>query len=293
MTTTNVSYVFFGTGALAESVLASLMRGGYTPKAIVTKPDSLQGRHMQLTSPHIKTWADSKGIDVFQPKKLDQDFFETLSLVHADLFIVASYGKIIPENILILPVHGVLNVHPSLLPLYRGPSPIESTLLHGDLITGVTIIKLDKEMDHGPIVAQNAFTLNPEVTSGTLEVESGQRGGELLVQVLPHYLEGTLIPKEQDHSKASICKKITKEIGEITLNINANDVRCKFRALTPWPSVYFFHKHDGKTIRVKVASIDMTTYMSDDQTAKDIILSVVPEGKKEMDFQSFLRGYSK
>lgn len=287
----SISYAFFGTGPLAESVLATLVRDGYTPKLIVTKPDSLQGRHMHLTAPHIKTWAEMKGIPVLQPIKLDEEFIHNLQSTNYDLFIIASYGKIIPEAILNLSTQGTLNVHPSLLPLYRGPSPIESALLDGTTEIGISIMKLDKEMDHGPILAQTAFTFPLDATSGKLEVSCGQLGGELLSQVLPHYLEGTLIPKEQDHSKATLCKKITKDLGEISLNSSADDVRRKFRALTPWPSIYFFIEHDAKTIRIKVTSVDLVTKTEPSATAKDIILSVIPEGKKEMDWDSFVRGY--
>lgn len=287
----SISFVFFGTGPLAESVLASLVRAGYTPKLLVTKPDSVQGRNMLLTAPHIKTWCELKGIPIAQPIKLDNEFYEELSKNNYELFIVASYGKIIPDNILNIPKSGVLNVHPSLLPLYRGPSPIESALLNGDKDMGISIMKLDKEMDHGPILIQSKFEINKEATAGTLEVEAGQLGGELLTQILEHYLEGTLVPKEQEHSAATFCKKITKELGEIKLNDNANVVRNKFRALTPWPSLYFFTKHGEKSIRVKVTKVDLTSDTEDSTKAENIILSVIPEGKKEMDWESFKRGY--
>ncbi len=289
---TVISYAFFGTGALAESVLAILVKAGYVPSLVVTKPDSPQGRHMQLTEPHIKTWAKLKGIEVFQPDTLrDLTTDSPLHLKKFDLFIVASYGKIIPDTILNLPIHGVLNVHPSLLPQYRGPSPIESALLDGNLTTGVTIMKLDKEMDHGPILAQSAFTINPLANAGTLEVSSGQLGGELLVSVLPHYLDGTLLPKEQDHSQATVCKKISKELGLIHLEDDIDIVRRKFRALTPWPGLYFFIEHAGRTIRVKVNGVDLVSEEKSSRKASDYLLSVTPEGKKEMDWESFTRGY--
>lgn len=288
----NISFAFFGTGPLAESVLASLVRAGYIPKVIITKPDTLQGRHMQLTAPHIKTWAEMKGIKVLQPEKLsDEEFHYKLQDTNYDLFIVASYGKIIPENILNIPKHGTLNVHPSLLPLYRGPSPIESVLLDGYITTGVSIIKLDNEMDHGPILVQNAFDINGEATAGELEVECGQIGGELLVQVLPSYLDGELIPKKQDHSKATFCKKIIKDLGEISLEIDAITVRRKFRSLTPWPGVFFFIKHNDKLIRIKITQVDLSTPIEVTDLAQDVIKSVIPEGKKEMDWESFKRGY--
>jgi methionyl-tRNA formyltransferase len=288
-----ISYVFFGTGALAESVLASLIRNGYVPSLIVTKPDSPQGRHLQMTPPNIKVWADMKGIPTLQPKKLDAEFSHKLSAISYQLFVVASYGKIIPDDILNIPSYGTLNVHPSLLPKYRGPSPIVSALLDGETTLGVSIMKLDKEMDHGPILVQNAFTVDVEATSGTLEVTCGQLGGDLLAQVLPSYIDGTLIPKEQDHSQATVCKKISKELGEIKLTDSANDVRTKWRALSPWPGLYFFIKHNEKEMRVKITGVDLITPTEDIDTAKDIITSVIPEGKKEMSFESFLRGYIK
>lgn len=287
----NTKYAFFGTGALAESVLASLIKGGYIPTLVVTKPDSVQGRHMQLTAPHIKTWAQLKGIEVFQPSSLKEITHDSpLHSKDFDLFIVASYGKIIPEDLLAIPLHGVLNVHPSLLPLYRGPSPIESTLLDGHMTTGVSIIKLDKEMDHGPILVQNTCTISPFSNAGTLEVTCGQLGGELLVSVLPHYLDGSLIPKEQDHSKATVCKKITKDLGLINLHDDISIVRRKFRALNPWPTIYFFIEHGGKSTRVKINELDLIEE-KESRRAHDYILSVTPEGKKLMDFDSFKRGY--
>jgi len=285
------SFVFFGTGPLAESVLASLVRNGYTPAIVVTKPDSQQGRHMQLTAPHIKTWCEMKGIKVLQPEKLDSEFSQQLVTSNHQLFIVASYGKIIPDEVLNIPKHGVLNVHPSLLPLYRGPSPIESALLDGVTTTGISIMKLDSGMDHGPILLQNAFTINPSATAEMLEVECGQLGGELLVQVLPHYLDGTLIPKEQDHDSATICKKITKDLGEITLTTRADEVQRKFRALTPWPGLYFFINHKEKEIRIKVTAVDLLLEGTDTLVASDVILKVVPEGRHEIGWEEFKRGY--
>ncbi len=284
------SYAFFGTGALAESVLATLVRAGYVPSVVVTKPDSKQGRHMELTAPHIKTWAELKGIKVLQPEKLDDAFINNLQPTTYNLFIVASYGKIIPQAILDIPTHGVLNVHPSLLPLYRGPSPIESALLDGVMTTGVSIMKLDAQMDHGPILIQSAFMIHPESNAGTLEVECGQLGGELLTQVIPHYLDGTLIPKEQEHDKATTCKKITKDLGLIHLDDDIDIVRRKFRALNPWPMLYFFITHADRDIRVKVNDIDCITE-KESRKVIDYIKVVTPEGKKQMDFESFRRGY--
>lgn len=288
----NCTFAFFGTGPLAESVLASLYRAGYVPDLLITKPDAPQGRHMQVSPPNIKVWAEMKNISIYQPESLkDLPSDSPLHDMEFDIFIVASYGKFIPDDLLALPKKGVLNVHPSLLPKYRGPSPIESALLDGVLTTGVSIMKLDDEMDHGPLLAQSAFIIDPTATAGTLEVECGQLGGELLVQSLPHYLEGTLIPKEQNHEEATVCKKITKDLGEITLATNAAEVQRKFRALTPWPSLYFFIPHKEKQMRVKVTKVDLSLTGSDSLVASDVILAVTPEGKHEMPFEDFKRGY--
>ncbi len=286
-----MKYAFFGTGPLAESVVATLMRAGYEPALIVTKPDAPQGRHMALTAPHIKTWAQMKNIPVLQPEKLDDALYHQLVTSDCKLFVLASYGKIIPETILQIPEHGVLNVHPSLLPRYRGPSPIESVLLDGAMTTGVSIIKLDAQMDHGPILTQTAFMINTETTSGTMEVECGQLGGELLVQVLPHYLDGTLTPKEQDHSQATTCKKITKDLGEINLHTRADEIQRKYRALTPWPGLYFFITHKERVMRIKVNKVNLTLSGSESLVASDVIISVTPEGKSEISFEDFKRGY--
>lgn len=287
-----VKYAFFGTGPLAESVLAALDRAGFVPSLVVTKPDAPQGRHMVVTPPTIKVWAEMKHLDVYQPeslKELPED--SPLYTEEFDLFIVASYGKMIPDELLHLPAKGVLNVHPSLLPKYRGPSPIESALLDGVMTTGVSIMKLDSGMDTGPILVQTAFIINMESTAGSLEVECGQLGGELLVQVLPHYMEGTLTPKDQSKEGSTVCKKITKELGEITLTTNGAEVQRKFRALTPWPSVYFFIEHKEKQMRVKVTGVNLTLIGSDTLVASDVITKVIPEGKHEMAFEDFKRGY--
>lgn len=287
-------YVFFGTGPLAESVLAALVRAGFVPALLVTKPDAPQGRHMQMTPPTIKTWAEMKHIPVFQPESLrDLSSDSPLHAAAYDIFVVASYGKIIPDDVLALPKKGALNVHPSLLPKYRGPSPIESALLDGCLTTGVSIIKLDSEMDHGPILVQGALIIDPASTAGLMEAECGMLGGELLAQSLPHYLAGTLIPKEQNHAEATFCKKITKEMGEITLSANAAEVQRKYRALTPWPSLYFFIERNNKKMRVKVTGVNTLLVGSESLTAADVITRVIPEGKSEMTFEDFKRGYLK
>ena len=146
-------------------------------------------------------------------------------------------------------------------------------------------------MDHGGILVQTAFMMDSSATAGTLEVSCGQIGGELLLQALPAYLDGSLIPKEQDHLKATYCTKIEKSLGEITLETKAYEVIRKYRALTPWPGIYFFIEHKDKSMRVKVTIVDTQKNITKDSLASEVILQVIPEGKKEISWEDFKRGY--
>ncbi len=283
----NLKIIFFGTGPLAESVLFSLYNNGYAPELVVTKPDSLVGRHQTLTPPSIKTWCQLKNISVYQPEKLKDETDKSPLLQDYDLAIVASYGKIIPENILNKPKYGFLNLHPSLLPLYRGPSPIESQLRDGAEQIGMSIMKLDKEMDHGPILAQNIIPVTSLDTAGTLEIKAGQMGGQMLIEIIEHYVNGNLIPKEQDHSSATFCKFIEKSEGEIKLTDDINSIKNKYRAFTPWPGIFFFHQHSDKNIRVKINRLNLN-----ENTLDNCIESVTPEGKSEISWADFKHGYT-
>ncbi len=282
----DLKYIFYGTGPLAEAALYSLYHAGLIPVAIVTKPDSPIGRHQTMTEPIIKTWSKSKDILILQPTSLKDEnnilniFFKENKI---DLSIVASYGKIIPESLLSIPKYGTLNIHPSMLPLYRGPSPIESQLLDGATSIGLSIMALDAGMDSGPVYVQTQIpTPIGDWNTETLERICGRAGAELIVQILIFIIEGTLKPIAQDHDKATFCKFIKKEQGEIQYPIDVSELKKKWHALRPWPGIFFFIKHADKEMRVKINNID---------TATSTVLRVTPEGKKEMDWESFERGY--
>ena len=203
-----------------------------------------------------------------------------------DLIIVASFGKIIPKEVLDLPKFGCLNVHPSLLPKYRGPSPIQSQLL--DMAcrgVGVSIIKMDEKMDHGPIIAQEVVEVSPWPDHyDVVEEKLGQAGGALLANIMQSWIEGDLEAKSQEDSEATFVKMIKKEDGLLNLNDDAEKNWRKVLAYSTWPQAHFIHKRkDGKEIRVVVKDAEI----------KDGIftpLRVVPAGKKEMDWESFLKG---
>lgn len=283
-------FIFFGTSELSVGVLTELEKAGFIPSAVICAEDKPVGRKMIITPPIAKVWAQERHIPVFQPKILreEKDPGITQKIVdlapNCDLYIVASYGKIIPQAILDIPAHGTLNVHPSLLPRLRGPSPIQSAILSEEE-TGVSIMLLDAEMDHGPILAQEK-TVVPQWPpySEELELLLATQGGALLARIAPQWIAGTLTPVAQDHTLATFCKKIEKSDGEV--NLASDDpylIFRKVRAFSGWPGVYFFTNYNGKNIRVLITQANF-----EDGTL--VITHVKPEGKKEMSYADFQRG---
>lgn len=279
------SIAFFGGEPLGVPVLEELKACSITPALIVCSPDRKQGRDLQLTPPPVKVWAEKAGIPVFQPDLLHSpDTIKKLSSYN--LFLVVSYARILPKDILNIPKYKTLNVHPSLLPKFRGPSPIRSTILTDERKTGVTIIELDEEMDHGPIVTQKEMIIAPEhwpLRGRELDEALARLGGALLASTLPDWISGTITPKEQDHDAATFTKKFQKADGEINLADDPYQNLLKIRAFDGNPGTFFYTEKNGKQIRVKITDAELDT----DGSLK--ILRVIPEGKKEMDFEVLQR----
>ncbi len=247
-------FVFFGSSYISICSLNALKKRGVSPALIVST-----GFHTIVAE-----WAKENNIPCIAPENLKSDIPE---LHGYDLFLVVSYGKIIPQHILDLPKNGVLNLHPSLLPKYRGPSPIPSAILADDKHTGVTIMKMDEQMDHGPIIAAAPVDFTEWPTTYEVKEIMAEKGVELLLQNL-----GTT-PVEQDHSNATYTKKMKKEDGLIDF---ADDAYLNFRkiqAYTPWPSAFYFAQ--GKRIKITKAHFSNGTLVLD---------RIIPEGKGEMDF---------
>ncbi len=266
-----INYIFFGTPDVASETLEILKQAGYLPSLIVTSPDKPQGRKMILTPPPVKTWAIENNIPYIQPEKLTDLILE---IPNVDLFIVVAYGKIMPEKLIKSPRLGSINIHYSLLPKYRGASPVESAILNGDDETGVSIQQMEYKMDTGPILAVEKVEILPDEKSGELRKRLIKIGGELLVKILPDFVEEKITPIPQDESQATNCKKMTKEDGLINLEddciINYN----KFRAYATWPRTYFFK--DDKRIIITDASLE---------DGKFVIKRVIPEGGKEQEYR--------
>lgn len=263
------NFAFLGTDEFSLICLEELKTSGLTPRLIITAADKPKGRKLALTPAPAKLWGLKNGVPVKHSVSDTAGF---------DLLVVASYGYLIPAAVLRAAKYGVLNIHPSLLPRHRGPSPIPSAILAGDEKTGVTIMLLDEELDHGPILVQRAVPVG-EKNYLELRDELARTGAQLLAEILPRWLVGKIEARPQDHERATFTKKIKKEDGLINLDDNPQLNLRKFRALTPWPGIYFFEA--GKRIKITEAALEDGSFL---------IKKVIPEGKAEMDYADYLRG---
>lgn len=277
-------FVFFGTDEFSLKVLETLQTRGLKPSLIVTRPDKPQGRKNIITPPLAKVWAQKNKIDFIQPASWrDPNPPPPLKEVGACFFLVASYGKIIPQNILDIPPQKTLNIHPSLLPKYRGPSPLETAILEGETETGVTIMLVDAEMDHGPILAKQKFPLQDSYTFEQLRDKTAVIGANLLANILPDYLEGKLKPQPQNHKNATYTKKFIKTDGQLDLSAPALVNYRKILALNPWPGTYFIDQNNGQELRLKITAAKL-------EEGKLIFTRVIPGGRREMSWASYLHG---
>lgn len=297
--------IFFGTDGVAVPVLG-VLAGSHEVVAVVTTPDAPVGRKQVMTASEVALLAAERGIPVLKPSRLkDNTELETaLRDLQAEVFVVAVYGKIIPEHILRIPPLGCVNIHPSLLPLYRGPAPIRTPLLNGDTETGVSIMLMDADMDHGPLLARQRVPIDPDDTNSTLTEKLGALSGPLLLDALAGYAAGTITPLPQEHEKATFTHFVKKEDGRIDWNKPAQDIYNMWRAYQPWPGI--FTTWNGKLLKVTsccvVENKEQRIENSKPGTVLDggavmcgqntylQILTLQPEGKQVMDMQSFLNG---
>lgn len=278
-----MKYIFFGTPRFAAIVLKKLVDARLKPVALVCNPDEPVGRKKILTAPPTKIIAQVNNIPVFQPKKLSE-IKDELKNINADVFIVAAYNKIISEEIINITKFGTIGIHPSLLPKYRGASPIQTAILNGDKETGGDLFLIDKEIDHGPVLASTKCEILEKDGYETLEKKLAELGAELLIENLSEYLSGKLKAKEQDHSKATFTKKFSTEDGHVDLEKDAPElIFNKIRALNPDPGVFAFIKTKAGEKRVKLLEAEL-------RDGKLELLRVQPEGKKPMSYKDFLNG---
>lgn len=298
-----------GTPEFAVPIFESLVKSlDYEVVAIITQPDRPAGRSQRPTPPPVKTAAAKHRIPVLQPERLRKpEVAVEIKELNPDIIIVAAYGQIIPKAILEIPRFGAVNVHPSLLPKYRGASPIQAAIKNGDAVTGVTIMLLDEQLDHGPILADRAVAIAPTDTAGTLSERLAQTGAALLMETLPRYVKGKLTPREQDHAAATVVKQLTRDDGRIDWSCPAAEIERTIRAYDPWPGSWSaWNEIRLKIIRAKISSEapEWLKAGSIFQTGDGMGLAVrcgsgsivldalQPEGKKEMTAAEFLRGHA-
>lgn len=293
--------VFMGSPEFAVPTLSSLARE-YSIVAVVTQPDRPAGRGRAPKVPAAKQFADQAGIPVLQPDRLRaSEAVEQVAGYRPDLIVVAAYGQILPKRVLDLPPHGCLNVHASLLPRWRGASPVQAAILHGDNDTGVSIMRMDKGLDTGPILAQRGTPLDPDETGGSLSSKLALLGADLLMEALPDYLAGELEPIPQDNTLATHAPLLRKSDGAINLRLAAHHLERMIRAYDPWPGSYLMWEDRRVLIRKArthlkggippgtILQVDRLPAVGTGQHVL-LLLRVQPEGKREMDGQAFLRG---
>ena len=244
-----------GTPAFAVPVLTSLLDAGHECAGVYTQPDKPSGRGKRSAASAVKSFAIERGLRVFQPSSLRRaEVSDELAILSPDLIVVAAYGKFLPANVLELPPMGCLNIHPSLLPKYRGPSPVAAAILSGDESTGVSIIKLDEGMDTGPIVGQLETPIAPNETADALTMRLFEMGATLLVESLPAWTDGSLAAAPQDESKASVTSRLSRKDGGIDWSLPASHIALQVRAYHPWPGT--FTSWQGRSLKIIEASVE-------------------------------------
>lgn len=277
-------FAFFGTPRFSVQVLDALEAHGLLPALIITAPDKPRGRGLALSPSATKAWAVERGIEVLTPSTLkDEALVAELANSEWDVFVVAAYNKLIPRTVLGIPRRGCLNVHPSLLPKFRGPSPALSAILADERVTGVSIMQMNERMDEGPVVAQARVELEEAAwppNGAVFEDLLATEGGVLLAEVLPEWIAGTVEPVAQDEAQATYTRKFSDEDARIDLAGDARQNLLKIRAFDHGPRAYVTDEH-GKRVIITDAEVTDGALQ---------VLKVIPEGKKEMSYQDFKTG---
>jgi len=298
--------VFFGTPQFAVPTLRRLVESTHSVAGVITQPDRPRGRGQKITHAPVKALALERGIPVYQPDRLKPpEVAETLRGWRADLGVVAAYGRIIPEQLLAIPRFGMINVHASLLPKYRGAAPVHRAVINGESQTGVTIMRVVKELDAGAMLAKVTRPIGPDETSDVVETALADMGAELLVTVVDQLVSGIAREEPQDDTQATYAPRLTKEEGLIDWTRSAPEIHNRIRGLYPWPHAYTFFKGTrlivlrsavatagasptipGTILRVTSEAIQVAT--GDGELA---ILDVQPEGRRAMRAHDFLLGH--
>jgi len=315
MPPTSYRIVFFGTSDFSVPILEKLHAlQAFDVIEVITQPDRPVGRHKILNESPVKRVAGTRGIPVFQPEDLrSPETVAHLKALDADAFVVVSYGKILPKAILDLPKSGAINVHASFLPKYRGASPVAGAIIAGEKVTGVTIMLMDEKMDEGPILAfSEDVPIAPHETRQSLREMLQRAAADMIGPTLMEYLGGRIVPKPQDHTKATRTPILKREDGHIDWHASCEEIDRKIRGFYPWPGTYAIWERDGIPLRLVIkkaeiahpgASCTLDGHPGRVSRASDGSLSVncgagcltvtllQMQGKKEVSGREFLNGY--
>lgn len=293
--------IFMGTPEFAVPALERLI-ANYRVIAVVTQPDRPAGRSRVPQQSPVKRVAMAHQIPVLQPEKIRRpEAIDALRVFEADAYVVAAFGQILPQTVLDLPEWGSINIHASLLPRWRGAAPIQAAIRSGDVETGITIMKMDAGLDTGPMLSQRSIPIAPDETSRTLHDRLSVLGGELLLETLPRYFDGEIMPQPQDDRMATLAPRIDKADGLIDWTQPADAIERQIRAFDPWPGTYAFwegrllkilggHAVDGASTPGRVDRIAHTFVVG---TGKGLlrVARVQLEGRPATDAEAFARGY--
>lgn len=300
--------VFLGTPQFAVPTLRRLLDSPHSVAGVITQPDRPRGRGQKITHAPVKALALQRGIPVYQPDRLKPpEVAATLRAWDADLGVVAAYGRIIPEHLLTLPRFGMINVHASLLPRYRGAAPVHRAVMTGDDQTGVTIMRVVKELDAGGMFAKVTRPIGPDETSDVVEADLAEMGAELVVAVIDQIASGSAREEPQDETRATYAPRLTKEEGLIDWTLSASQIHNQVRGLYPWPHAYTFLQGTRLIVlRSAVATRDAHTAVGRPGTilaatsqaihvstgdGELAILEIQPEGRRPMRVHDFLLGH--
>lgn len=298
--------IFMGTPDFAVGTLEEIIKAGHEVVLVVSQPDKAVGRSKALKYTPVKACAIAHGIEVYQPEKVrETECVEYLRKYQPDIMIVEAFGQIIPRVILDMPKYGCVNVHASLLPRYRGASPIQWAVINGEKVTGVTTMRMDEGLDTGDMIMKEEVVLREDETGGSLFDRLSEVGAKLCVKTMEAIENGTAVYTPQDNSKATHTAKIHKELGSIDWSRTAEEIECLIRGLDPWPSAYT--RLGDKILKIWKAKVlpeqgeaapGCIVKVTKDtiwvQTGKGMLaLSEVQlEGKKRMTVEAFLNGYT-
>lgn len=299
-----ISVVFFGTHDFAAVILEALATNqDFSVLGVVTQPDKPVGRKHAVQKSAVKIVAEKFKLPVFQPATLKNFATENDSLARADNFVVCQYGLIIPQTVLDMPKNGSINVHPSMLPLYRGASPLQTALLNSEKTTGISIMLMDAAVDHGPILTQELVTILPDETYTILSKRLAPIAANLLLKTLRGWADKSIQAKEQNHALATFTKTFSRDDGRVTWNTTAQEIYNQFRAFTPWPGIWT--TWDGKRLKLLSVSIsNKNAGPGEVSQTKDglmvgtangsiIVSELQLEGSKPTSATTFLSGHSK